>query len=587
MLDASLIPTPLVPHAQSRPVEVREVETPTKRKALRTGWRLVRWIMRAILHRVTRRRLGEAMAREIRGIIEEMGGLWIKTGQLLSLRTDLLSPEFSRELSRLQYAAVGFPFPIARQTIEDEMGASLESIFSEFEEQPIAAASISQVHRARLRDGGALVAVKVQRPGIEKRFRRDLRILGWLLGAMQRAPGMSYFSWDEMLWETEQIFQEEVDYRYEASNTERLRKSLREHNVHVPRVFDCSTRRVLVMEWMPGVLMSSFLEMTREDPARLAQWCRENEVDPEKVGEKLFLTFFRQLFEDNLFHGDLHPGNILLLRDDNIALIDFGSAGTNDVTMLEYYKMSMKGVGEKDFPMAVDYLFLLSDRLPPIDVEAVKAKVVRTYQAWSERAEQKELPYYEKSIGNMGLEAGNVLIEYKVVLSWSFMKISRTWATLDASLATLIPEVNYMKLVSKYFEGAGRRAKKRFRERFLTNAGLIMQSVELEADLQMETLRQQLFRVRAGLSKGEYVLALLLRLGTRALQLGGVLLVIAFAARKIGVLRRWMEPYLPLKHLLDKIPDYAEVHWVITLMLTLLLIIFLSRLRGKVEGETV
>jgi len=587
MLDASLIPTPLVPDAQSRPVEVREVETPTKRKALRIGWQLARWIVRAILHRVTGRRLGEAMAKEIRGIIEEMGGLWIKTGQLLSLRTDLLSPEFSRELSRLQYAAVGFPYPIARQTIEDETGVPLESLFSEFEEQPIAAASISQVHRARLRDGGALVAVKVQRPGIEKRFRRDLRILGWLLGAMQRMPGMSYFSWDEMLWETEQIFQEEVDYRYEASNTERLRKSLREHNVHVPRVFPCSTRRVLVMEWMPGVLMSSFLEMTREDPARLAQWCRENEVDPEKVGEKLFLTFFRQLFEDNLFHGDLHPGNILLLRDDNIALIDFGSAGTNDVTMLEYYKMSMKGVGEKDFPMAVDYLFLLSDRLPPIDVEAVKAKVVRTYQAWSERAEQKELPYYEKSIGNMGLEAGNVLIEHKVVLSWSFMKISRTWATLDASLATLIPEVNYMKLVAKYFAGAQRRARKRFRERALTNIGLALGSIELEADLQMETLRQQLFRLRAGLSKGEYVMSLLLRLGTRALQLGGVLLVLAFAARKIEVLRRWMEPYLPLKHLLDKIPDYAEVHWVITLVLTLLLIIFLSRLRGKVEGETV
>ncbi|HYI12095.1 MAG TPA: AarF/UbiB family protein [Thermoanaerobaculia bacterium] len=587
MLDPSLIPTPLLSAQQQRPVEVRPLETRSRKNSFRFVMRLMAWIGRVMLYKMTRRQLDLKMAVEIRTLIEEMGGLWVKTGQLLSLRTDLLSPDFSRELSRLQYAAVGFPFEIARRSIEEELGQPLEAVFSEFDEHPVAAASICQVHRARLREGGAVVAVKIQRPGIEQRFIRDLGILRILLKGMQHMPGMSFFTWDEMLWETEQIFREEVDYRYEASNTKRLRKTLRGHDVYVPKVFDQSTRRLLVLEWVPGVLMSSFLEVGREEPERLAAWCRENEVDPEKIGEKLFLTFFQQLFEDNLFHGDLHPGNILILRDSNLALIDFGSAGTNDVTMLEYYKMSMKGVGEKDFPMAVDYLFLLSDRLPPINVEAVKAKVVRTYQAWSERAEHRELPYYEKSIGNMGLEAGNVLIEHHVVLSWSFMKISRTWATLDASLAALLPEVNYMKLVAKYFRGAQKRAVTRMRQRGVIDLMDKARSVSLETELQLEDLRRNLFRLRSQMSKGEYVLAAGLRLLTRAVQVVTVLAIIGFAAMEISAFRNWIHPHLPVHHITSAIPDIAHANRFLTFAVLAIVLFAMYRLRKNVEGEGV
>lgn len=585
MIDESLIPTPLLAEQLRKPVEVRPIEQRSRRQTLQVVMRLAAWIFRAMVHRVMRRPLDAPMAGQIRSIIEEMGGLWVKTGQLLSLRTDLLSPEFSRELARLQYAAVGFPFEVARESIERELGRPLETVFSEFEPHPVAAASICQVHRARLRDSGALVAVKVQRPGIEERFGRDLRVLRFLLGVMQRMPGMSYFTWDEMLWETEQIFREEVDYRYEASNTRRLRKTLRDHDVFVPRVFDWSTRRLLVLEWMPGVLMSAFLEVAREHPERLAQWCAENDVDPKKVGEGLFDTFFRQLFEDNLFHGDLHPGNILLLRDSRIALIDFGSAGTNDVTMLRYYRMSMQGVGEKDFPMAVDYLFLLADRLPPADMEPVKAMVVRTYQAWAERAEHRELPYYEKSIGNMGLSAGDVLIKHKVVLSWSFMKISRTWATLDASLAALLPEVNYVKLVSKYFRGAQRRTFKRVRQHGALAVLDKARSAALEVELQLEDLRRRLFNVRATMSKGEFVVSALLRLFTRAVQIAAAFFVLSLIAIEIPLLRHAINPYLPFHHLLDVIPDIAHANRWVTLGVFAAILYMLFRLRRRVEGD--
>lgn len=585
-LDTARIPTSLRSQGQQRPVEVRPLESVSTLRSARRMLRLASWLAKALLQRVRGRALGGAMALEIRSLIEEMGGLWVKTGQLLSLRTDLLSPEFSRELSRLQYAAVGFPFDVARRSIEQELGQPLERVFSEFDPHPVAAASICQVHRARLRSNGVEVAVKVQRPGIERRFARDLVLLRYLLKAMKYMPGMSFFTWDEMLWETTQIFQEEVDYRYEASNTRRLRKTLRHHHVYVPRVFGHSTRRLLVLEWVPGVLMSSFLEMAREEPERLQAWCLENNVDAGKVGEKLFLTFFRQLFEDNLFHGDLHPGNILLLRDSRLALIDFGSAGTNDETLIEYYKMSMKGVGEQDFPMAVDYLFLLSDHLPPIDIEAVKAKVVRTYQAWAERAEHRELPYYQKSIGNMGLEAGNVLIENQIVLSWSFMKISRTWSTLDASLAALLPEVNYMKLVAKYFKGAGQRQFERLRERGALAVVDKVHAASLEAQLRLDDLQADMLRFRSRMSKGEYVASAVLRLLTRAAQAGVLALAAAFTIAEVDGLRNWFDRYRWAQELLSLIPAAAHAHRAPSLIgLGLLLSVFFW-MRRTVEGPS-
>lgn len=587
MLDRVLIPSALRPNAPPRPVVVRPLEKPSRIRSMRLGWRMVVWTSRVVVARLRHRPLGAELAREIRSLLEEMGGLWVKTGQLLSLRTDLLSSEFSRELSRLQYAAVGFPFETVRNLIELELGQSLESVFSEFDEHPVAAASICQVHRAKLRATGDVVAVKVQRPGIEQRFKRDLTVLRYLLKGMQHMPGLSFFTWDEMLWETTQIFQEEVDYRYEASNTTRLRKTLRAHDVYVPKVFDCSTRRLLVMEWIPGVLMSSFLEVSREDPERLRVWCHENDVDPEKLGEKLFLTFFRQLFEDNLFHGDLHPGNILLLRNNRLALIDFGSAGTNDETLLENYRMSMKGVGDKDFPLAVDYLFLLSDRLPPIDIEAVKAKVVRTYQAWSERAEHRELSYYEKSIGNMGLEAGNVLIENQIVLSWSFMKISRTWSTLDASLAALLPEVNYVKLVAKYFQGAQKRRLHRVRQHGVTDLFDKVHAVSLETELHMEEMRRQLFRLRAGLSKGEYVASTLLRLLTRTTQVAIVAVMLDFCVREVNLLREGVSQHEPTQQLISLVPQIVHTNRAATLVGLAVVLFCIFRLRRLVDGPGV
>jgi ubiquinone biosynthesis protein len=135
--------------------------------------------------------------------------------------------------------------------------------------------------------------------------------------------------WEELLAELTQIVREEIDYRYEISNLKRMRKSLRAHRIYVPRVFEnLSSPRVLVMEFIQGALMVDFIALNQSEPERVSAWARENHIDPEKVGHRLYLSFLRQLFEDDLLHGDLHPGNIILLRNSNIAFIDLGTIGT-------------------------------------------------------------------------------------------------------------------------------------------------------------------------------------------------------------------------------------------------------------------
>jgi ubiquinone biosynthesis protein len=280
---------------------------------------------------------------------------------------------------------------------------------------------------------------------------------------LRRMTAFPPSSWDEMLWEMEQIMLEEVDYRYEAANMRRMKRALRKHNVYVAEVFPYSGKLVLVMEFIPGVLMSDFIQVGTNEPARLQQWMQENNVTPQKTGERLFISFFRQLFEDNLFHGDLHPGNILLLKDSRLAFIDFGTVGSNNAHFLSIYMRGMQAVGEQDYSKGIDYLFLLCDRLPRVNLEMVKATAVKAYQSWGDRTALRDLSYHEKSIGNMGASAGKLLAPYNVVMSWQFMKIGRTWSTLDASLSFLLPDVNFPQLLRTYFKGFRARTEQRIK----------------------------------------------------------------------------------------------------------------------------
>jgi ubiquinone biosynthesis protein len=463
MLKKRLIPTLLIEPAERPPVPIVD-EPPllkTRRRHVLLG--IVRWVATALWLGLTKKYDAAAAAVRLRTVIEEFGGLWVKVGQLISLRSDLMPQEFCDELSLLQHRSIGFPGAVSRQIIERELGGKVEDFFDEFEEHPFAAASISQVHRARLRREGVEVAIKVQRPEIGAIFDRDIALLRWIITAMRHLHFKTYMRWEEMLWEIEQIMKEELDYRYEAANIRRARKSFRKHKVYVPKVFDdYSTRSVLVMEYITGTLMADFIAMSNSDPGRLERWMEENEIKPTKVGRRLLYAFLEELLEDNLFHGDLHPGNIVLLRNSRFAFIDLGSIGALEKGILDHYLQSFRAMAARDYDKAADMLFLLSPRLPPtIDLTEVKQQLVKAYQAWDARAHLKSLPYHEKSVNSLGDDTGNILLAHKIGVTWGFLKVGRSWGTLDASLSYLIPDANYTRLFRRFFSEAQSRALKK------------------------------------------------------------------------------------------------------------------------------
>jgi ubiquinone biosynthesis protein len=460
MLKQSQIPTRLIDPAARPPVIVLPPQLPSRYRGLRVLSAFGRLLLAIRWARLRRRYSAEDFAVRLRALLEQLGGAWIKVGQLLSLRVDLFPIEFCRELSKLQDQAFGFPAELARRTIEEELRGPLERVFDHFENHPFAAASIGQLHRAHLKHEQVWVAIKVQRPYIRQAVASELELVRRVVGLVEWLKIMPFMRWSEMLWELEQILQEEVDYRFEAASMRRMRKVLRRHKVYVPKVYsEYSSQRVLVMEFVTGVLMADYIKIFHSERDRLDPWCRANNVDPQKVAHRLAHSLLRQLFEDNLYHGDLHPGNIVLLRDNRVALIDFGSVGFTEKEYLEKFRLYIKAIASQDYAKAADLTLLLCAELSPsIDFEAVKEQLVRAMRGWAARTYVKDIPYHLKSVDHASVESARILTRFKVTPDWAFLRIRRAMSTLDASLMHLYPEANYPELTREYFKKAERRA---------------------------------------------------------------------------------------------------------------------------------
>jgi len=451
-LDSSLIPTHLVERSEFRSVPVVPIEKPKRLWLFLTLGRLLAWSLGILWLRIWGKLSTEEFSVRLRVYLEEMGGLWIKAGQLLSLRRDIFPPIFCEELSKLLDRTTGFPFEVTRKIIEEDLEGPLENFFAEFAEEPFAAASIGQTYRARLRLDNIWVAVKVQRPGVRLNFRRQFFVIRLIAGLIEGAARRPDFRLGEMVAELEHIMTEELDYRMEASNIRRMRKSLRKHNIYIPKAFSrlCAPR-VLVMEFIQGVLMSDYINVERSDPQRTNAWLRANGVIPRIVGRRLYHSLLRQIFEDNLFHGDMHPGNIILLRNNRIALVDFGSIGFMETDYQKKYQLLLQSIALTEYSKAIDVLFMLASTMPPVDVQEVKEACIRILRAWEVRTMTKGLPYHQKSLSTMYQQLLMVLNKYKVRSTWLFLKIDRAALTLDASLAHLIPDANFPKLMRSYF----------------------------------------------------------------------------------------------------------------------------------------
>jgi ubiquinone biosynthesis protein len=246
--------------------------------------------------------------------------MFVKLGQVLSTRSDLIPPAAALELSRLQDRVPAETPDAIRHVLETELGGPIHEVFSEFDPEPLAAASIGQAHRAR-RPNGEEVIVKIQRPGIAEAVERDIMVLLELANTVEsRTSWGADYRVVALAQEFADGLRDELDFRVEAKNISAIRANIAEFSeVQVPRVHeDLSTSRVLTMEWFDGV------------SARQVDDIDELGVDRGKLADTLLRSALKQMLVDGHFHADPHPGNVLILRDGRIGLIDFGATGRLD-----------------------------------------------------------------------------------------------------------------------------------------------------------------------------------------------------------------------------------------------------------------
>jgi ubiquinone biosynthesis protein len=277
-------------------------------------------------------------ARRLRHSLEECGGMFVKMGQVASTRSDLVSPPVAEELSHLQdHVAPAAPDEV-RELLEDELDAPVEEVFAEFEWKPLAAASIGQAHCARLH-GGQRVIVKVQRPGVAESVNRDLDVLDELATMVeQRTTWGAEYRVSDLADEFSERLREELDFEIEARNASDIAANIDgDSKVRIPSVFrDLTTGRVLVMEWLDGVSVRETAEID------------ELGFDRRELAEELLRCMMQQMLVDAQYHADPHPGNVMVLRDGRLGLIDFGAASRIDPLQLTAIREVMIGVSQRD-----------------------------------------------------------------------------------------------------------------------------------------------------------------------------------------------------------------------------------------------
>jgi ubiquinone biosynthesis protein len=594
MLPEGLIPTPLLRNDERLPIEITVRSAPSKFRSLQILAVISGLLARVCWWRITRRYSPEKAGAETRRRLEHLGGMWIKLGQLLSLRVDLFSNEFWSELSQLQDRAQGFSPAVARASVEEQLGGPVENYFSEFDPEPFAAASTAQVHRARLRQNGIEVAVKVQRPDISRSVTRDMELINRAAKLLELLGIAPHLHWNRMRKELQQIMKEEVDYRYEASNLRRMSRSLKRHRVRVPDVFsDLCTKRILVTELLRGVLMSDYIFMSTKDPARLSAWRKENGVEPESVGRRLIYSLLRQIFEDNLYHGDLHPGNIMLLRDSRVALIDLGTVGFTDNQFLGRYHLFVRSVGTLDFAKAADSLLLLSDAVPDECVSWLRAEMIQTLRNWSLRTHVTTLPFQERSISLVATSMVQILAAAKVAPDWSFLRIRRAEHTLDASIIHLAPRTNYTKIARRYFQ----RYDSRRLEQFVADgparaAGGAVAAVEMGYYALEKTLftasvvRHDALAIESSISQSTYFFKVVLtQMIVTLVAIGLAAIICLVHQHPIRAGHALTESLYP--HLFDNAPQLDSSTWLWVLAACVYLIVVTWRLRAKFRGKKV
>lgn len=379
----------------------------------------------------------------------KLGPTFIKIGQSISTRADLLPLAYVKELSKLQDNVPAFDHQQAMQIIERELGKPLEALFAEIEDAPIAAASLGQVYRARLHSGET-VAVKVQRPNLEQTINFDIAVLRQIARFMMRFPQVIRgIDWEGILGEFATIIFEEMDYIQEGHNAETFRANFRKwREVYVPTIYWSHTSpRVLTMEFIGGLKVLDL------------QSLRERGVNPPDVIKLIARTYLKQLLEDGYFHADPHPGNLRIMDDGRLAFFDFGMVGRISPKLQSQMIDAFFHIVEKDVKGLTQDLINLQFLAPTVDQEIIKPVVEKLFSDYF------NLKLGEIRFKELTYELAEVIYEYPFRIPPHFTYVMRAVMTLEGIGIAMDPNFSFFDVAKPYAkEFMIRREGKTFRD---------------------------------------------------------------------------------------------------------------------------
>ncbi len=475
----------------------------------------------------------------LRLVFEELGVGFIKLGQMLSTRSDLLAPEFVTELAKLRDAVPSASAEIVNDQVRRELGKPPSELFTEFDSQPLGSASIGQVQAARLKTGEEVV-LKVQRPGVEEQAEMDIAVLSDLAEmARKRTDWGRLYDLPAMVDEFAQTLRDELDYVIEAANAERIRRAFAtEPALHVPKIYpELSTRRVLTMERIRGIKLDDL------DGLRAAG------IGLPLLGDTLLGIIARMIFEQGFFHADPHPGNFLIEPNGTIGMLDYGMVGVLDEETREQLIMYFGAIARHNLDGAVDRLSALGIIGPGTQIDSLKRDLARlASRFWQNSLESAEAG----AVVNALLDLAR---RQHLRLPASLALMSKTLIMHEENARKLEPELNLSKQIDPHVERAvknlitperiARRAKRAMEELAEFAPGL-----PRRADRLLRQLERGEATLGTQLRKSEDFLSLANRLATR------IVLAVLAAGFVVGI--------AVLLQVYHSAPLHPAIGWLLT-----------------------